>query len=381
MRLRYNIKNILIFLVAGVMICSIFDRSMLSSKLGLGGALENIITLLIILMFLISIIFSGHTRNEWLWLFCGLIIGIMIYHYIHAREYILFVLELFSLNQFSPKLFLKISIISITIGLALLYVMVILGLIPNTVYFRDYIVRYSLGTQHPLIFSGYIFLMSVAITFLNLNSERNKKILCSIILVFLIFLLSCFTKARNDELSILFCLIVLWVDKIKKQVLQKITFILSILFPLLIVFSIFITNVLSYNSNSYPFWNWLFSGRLNMQNELLQNYSIPLWGQDIPQTGGFSTSLMHYFYIDNSYARFLFMGGIIFFVFIILTIMIKILQLNNKKLGVLAIMMLIIGLNGIFSDNFSIFYSSLLMPLYFISSDKYIAEFDNDHKM
>ena len=61
----------------------------------------------------------------------------------------------------------------------------------------------------------------------------------------------------------------------------------------------------------------LFSGRLSLQYILLEYYSPLLWGQNITQQGfgGEQQTVNNYFYIDNSYARILFMYGIIFFLF------------------------------------------------------------------
>ena len=122
----------------------------------------------------------------------------------------------------------------------------------------------------------------------------------------------------------------------------------------------------------------LFSGRLSLQYILLEYYSPLLWGQNIPQQGfgGEQQTVNNYFYIDNSYARILFMYGIIFFLFLMMTLGFRIYKYGTKRAYMLGIILLIILVSGISADSFSLLTQNMLiLPLFFIN-DKSVNYLD-----
>ncbi|MBT9059093.1 hypothetical protein BTJ25_09720, partial [Lactobacillus delbrueckii subsp. bulgaricus] len=88
---------------------------------------------------------------------------------------------------------------------------------------------------------------------------------------------------------------------------------------ILVVIAVFISKIVPNQSNLYYMLDKLLSTRLYLQSILFNRYKIGILGQDIPQIGlgGQKTQVQAYFYIDSSYTRILFMGGIALFIILL----------------------------------------------------------------
>ena len=119
-------------------------------------------------------------------------------------------------------------------------------------------------------------------------------------------------------------------DKWNKSVNKIIASIGAAFTVVLGLISVFITSFLPYTTNLYFKLNNLFSNRLYFQSLLFQRYPLQLLGQYVYQSGygGGNNYVFNYFYIDNSFTRMMFLGGILFFVIFILCYLMLIFKLN-----------------------------------------------------
>ncbi|MDB6264720.1 hypothetical protein [Lactobacillus amylovorus] len=355
---KIEIYQIIVFFYSLIVMTNIFIRSMFN----FGSTLIQLRYVLVIGIFILSLLFEQCTTREYIWLIIGVVCSICTFQ----KENVLLILILFSLRNVPVKKLLTAIVFSIIISLCIIILATKLNIIPNLIFYRDNLQRYSLGTQYPLIFSSYVFSMSAAILLVNKHRFNGRLI---IVYGVIILLLEHFTHSRNDEFCIFLLILVICQQRLSINIKKCIVRILYVLTLSLILFSIFISNIFSYTSDMYIFLNNLFNQRLGQQYILFRNYSPKLLGQYIPQqgSGGMAQNINNYFYIDNSFVRLLFMSGILFSFFIMCTIFVQLFKLIQNDLFTISLVLMIILINGVFADSFSSFTLNLLMPLFYIS--------------
>lgn len=370
----FDFNKILIYMYALWALIEVFSRSMFS----MANIFNKLGIVLLFIMFLTSLLFVKHSKVQYGWLMIGLIIALCIWSTTSQNEYMLIVFLLFSLSEVSPKNILKPIIKVVTASLFFIFIASKFNIVPNLIYERNGVVRQSLGMQFPLVFSAYVFIILTALVILAQNNNNKYTIKVSLILIICLFFLEKVTNSRNDELSILLLLLIVWCSRINTDVIKNITYFLITFFNITFLISIFITKFISYTNNSYYYLDKLLSGRIQMQSILFNYYSIRLFGNNILQIGlggQAQGSVANYFYIDNSFTRFLFFGGIAFFIFIITTLIVKLIVLNNQSYSLISLSLLVVCINGIGADSLSILSTSLLLPLFLISTNKYKEDF------
>ena len=366
---KININNIYFILYGLELILGIFSRSTFSfSRLALKA-----FNIILLLSLIIVIFFVKHNIYELTWLAMGIGISCIIFYFTRQNDFFFIILMLFSFRKMSPKMLLQLVVMISSVMLLILFICSKLNYIPNLFFFRNLSVRESFGTQYPLVFSTYIFSICSALTMLY---GRKNRFILSILFIVVILVLDKFTNSRNDEISILLLILIIWLTKLSNKVLKSIANISIILYPIIVIISIFITQFIPYTSNIYLTLNQLFSGRLGLQSQIISLYKIRFFGNNIPQIGlgGQKQAVMNYLYIDNSYMRFLYMGGILFFIFILFTIIFTLIKLNNCNLSSIVMILLIIGFNGISSDSIYYLNTAILLPLFFIAIPNYLKD-------
>lgn len=350
----------LIYLYAFVVFLDIVNRSMFNVST-LTDALR---TMTVFLIFTISVLFNNHTKYEFIWLVIGITLAFASFLQSKDKDFLLMILLMFSLSNVPLKKTFKEISITIFISLFLIWLFSYLGYIPNLPFERLGEVRWALGMQSPIIFSAYIFSGLVA---LNYIGHDKHPYLIDVLDISVVILLDRITNSRNDEICILILLLINIILKKSNKIYRFLINIAIFIFPFVTLISIFITNILKYPSKLYYVVNQLLSGRLGIQDELIKSYPIKLFGQNIPQTGlgGKGTyQIINYFYIDNSYARFLYMDGLLVFVFLIITIVVTLYKLNNAGHSKLALFLLLVCINGILVDTFAALSTSVFIPFY-----------------
>ncbi|MDT9605895.1 hypothetical protein [Lactobacillus johnsonii] len=350
-----------------ILALNIFSRSMFS----LGnyiGVVEKISFVLSIIMLLMTVVYSTFSIKFIILMLLGIIVSILS----QSIECATMLLILFSLTNVSLNKTIKYSVVAIVICLMIIIISNKLGIIPTIIGIRYNKIRYSFGMQFPLVLSAYILYLSSLITIL-FHKRHPYFLIMGLIITTII--LDVFVNARNDELCILGLALVVLVNKVSKSIIKYVNIGALYLVAGLVLLSMNITNMVSYTSNLYYYFNYLFSGRLNLQYMLFADYHPKLIGQYIPQRGLGGLvfqNVANYFYIDNSYLRFLFMDGIIFFGFIIYIFFSQVILLEKNDLYVYSLILLIILVNGITSDTLStITQNIIILPLFFRKIEDY----------
>lgn len=364
-------KNILLILYSLIVVLSVISRSQLFREYDV----NNLRLIAIFLMTAYSVLFTNHSMFQWIWFTIGIFISVTgIVTEQVSIEYLIIVFLMFSLSEIYPKKFLQYTMFTIGFILLILMVLTFLKIIPN-VKVGITSVRNSLGTNYPLIFSGYVFYMSAA--FVALYNKRNI-IIPSIFLFIVVLFLDKFTAARNDEICILLLIVVLWIKKLNLFIQKNIVKIGIIATFIATIGSTFVSVVLPYNTNLYGYLNQLLTNRLQLQYTLFSYYKPTLFGQKISETGVLELGTSRYFYIDNSYIKLLFMGGILLFIFLLATLFFKVYQLYKNQIYIIALVLLILLINGITEDSLIRPSINLLIPLFFIKIRNYKIEFGRD---
>lgn len=373
---KKNLSDFLPYIYGLLVILKIISRSTFSFT----RFASKLSDFLIVLILIIVLILVKYSLREYLWLLIGLVISGINFYFTKQTDFFFIVITLFVFRKTSPREMLKVILITTTSMLTFLFLCSKLNYITNLSFFRGNLLRQSFGTQYPLVFSAYVLCVCVCLSILYGN---GKRIELTFLFLLIILLLNRYTNSRNDELSILLLILIMWVNKLPLKVQKNMTNLIIGIYPLLILFSIFITNFISYSSNTYLILNKLFSGRLGLQQQTIELYKVNFFGNVIPQNGlgGQTQNIINYFYIDNSYMRFLYMGGAVFFIFILCTIICTLIKIKNICLVDITLILLVICFNGITSDSFYYLNTSLLMPLFFIEVSEYLLDFKKGRKM
>lgn len=363
-----TLSNILLTLYTTTLVCDIFTRSMfLVDKSSL---LLHLRFVCIIMMAVFSLLGESHSKFDWICLFLGVLATIRA----SDTNFLLMILLLFSVKNLSPKLVLKATFFTIMVSLIIIMISSKLGIIINNISFRDGIFRQSLGMQFPLIFSGYVFLAFISWCLLD---QGKRKLLTCVFAVILVLFLDKITNSRNDEICIILASIISFVPNNSKKIIKKETDIVILILFIGMVVSVFINEIIPLDTNLGFKLDKLLSGRLGLQSTLFQYYHPTIFPQNIVQNGwgGKYTTALNYFYIDNSFTRFLFLGGILFFLIIVTIVFKKMLELSQNNMYKVALFLALIILNGIVADSFSILTTSLLLPMFGISNYQYKKDF------
>jgi hypothetical protein len=256
----------------------------------------------------------------------------------------------------------------------------IIGLIPNLLYYRDGVLRQSLGTIYPLTFGGSLFFGCSSFVMANDNTKKN--LFKEIIVLFICFLVTFkINAARNDSIFIILLLIVsLLVYFIKDKINKRIVLILIPIVYFITIFSIFITKVFPYYSRTYFYLNQICSGRLDMQSQLFNMYTPKMLGQTIPQVGlgGSQGIVTNYFYIDNSYAKYLFIYGILATLLLFYLLSNLLSNLLQDKLYKQAYVVLIIMMAGISEDALVNMSIDVILYVLFVSAEGWKDSFNRN---
>lgn len=366
------VKKIILILYLVSLSLGVYSYSMISwaSK---AGTLRR---LSIFLLGIISLVLLNHTLKQYLFFIIG--IGITGYSCLikHASiEYLIIIIIIFSLSTINPKTILKYSIIFIFLNLLIIAIGSKIGLIPNLLFYRDGILRQSLGTIYPLAFAANIFFLCAG--YVAINNGKNKILLQIFILIFASIFLLKVNGARNDSILTLLMIGSVLSVYIPKKINRSISIISAVIVFFISVLSIFITKILPYTTNLYNYLNVVFNGRLQFQYMIFNYYKPQLFGQLIPEVGlgGSQAPVLNYFYIDNSYTKMLFMAGIAFTVFMYFILIILVRRLIKNNMYKLLYILLILILAGIVEDSFINSAMNIFFTIFITRTDLLLKSF------
>lgn len=220
-----------------------------------------------------------------------------------------------------------------------------LGLIPQVIDYRDWIIpRFSLGFGHPNRLSLHIFVICLYMYYLY----HDKKIFLYIVYIISLFFIMTVTDGRTSAIGIVLLFILTYIDgkKIENNV-NKMAFnwakwvlviivAISILLPLLYIF-----NVIPHLTTT----NTLYS-RITLAANGFQEYGLSLFGQSIQSIGTLEAQRLGIRSngIDNAYVFVLINYGLLAFLslLVILSCAIDGIRINNDKYAIKCLLILLI---------------------------------------
>ncbi|AOW75280.1 hypothetical protein A4V11_09700 [Pediococcus acidilactici] len=355
-------ENILILMYEILLTLFFLQNSMFRYQLNV-SILMKLQLVTAFLIFIFSLLLSKRDKL-FVYTVGGMLIATSGINYLTTGYTNFFIMSLiiFSLRNVDVYKLLKYTMITLIILTGTVFVLSTFGKIDNLLYYRNGIERYSFGTIYPLSMSGYLFSISICLTLFT-DKHRLTRILVLMVMSYL-----CFTKmgARNDSFTIaMLALILIFKNSLLKSKVVK-GKIIPYLVVLLILLTNFFTVIIPYGTKMYLLLNSLLSQRMNLQDSLLHNYGITLFGRRIAENGNGGIEgqnlLLKYFYIDNSYARILFMGGAVFFALFLLCIFRKLEILLRNKNWFFACIFIVFLINGITEDSLQNPAYSIMLP-------------------
>lgn len=238
------------------------------------------------------------------------------------------------------------SYLWVSIGtLVVAYLSTKLGKIPDLMYTRDLIVRHSYGIIYPTDFAAHIFYICCAYVYLRFKNYSFKDMLFLLVIALITYRQ---TDARlNFGMIILLAISTLLLKHSKLQFVMKKVWMIPIVSFL---FTYFATKYFTLNSHFFSILNKLFSGRLGIVQETMNEYGVKWFGQKIIEHGwggkGFylNTRIFKYTYIDSSYMRLWIIYGILASVLFLCVITFLLKKVNSKRLILIVSLILLSGI-------------------------------------
>ncbi len=246
-----------------------------------------------------------------------------------------FLIVFFIINASRDLDFKKIAIIGLVIYAALFVITVIssyFGIVPNWMFYRQEIKRYSLGFIYPTdLMSVY-----VTITLLYFYIRNTKSTYLELfILEAIAIALYKYTNGRLGLIMTTMIILFLMIGKIFKHTklsdkikinsskIKNIVIILLKLLPILLFIVILAMSILYQNDIKIINWvNHIISERILLNSQAISNYPVKLFGSNVTWNGlggkyNVSFQDIDYNYVDMSYIRIIFDYGIIGTLFIL----------------------------------------------------------------
>lgn len=191
------------------------------------------------------------------------------------------------------------------------------------------------------------------------------------------WILNSVTGARNFSIAIILLAIIILIKKsillYGKALFFKITICITLVLSLI---SVFITKFIPYYSSTYYELNKLLSGRLSLQYTLVNDYQPKLFGQYIyqstSQTGGY------YFFIDSSYAKLIFISGILFTILYYFIVIRQLFKLVDLNLYILVLVFIVILITGFVQGSAIGVSANIFIPLLCVRANLFEEDFKNN---
>ncbi len=240
-----------------------------------------------------------------------LLSGILVYFQTHRLNFLVYSMLLVLLVNVDMKVVLRNYVIVAGILVVGVFLLSLVGMIPNLQYNRAGVIRNSFGFIYPTDFASHCFYLFLAISYLLKDKLIWTRSLFGVLLSAFIIK---YCDARLNALSILLATVIFVYFYYSKEKKLKI----FALFPYSVVVFASVVTYLSYKfSWSNPFLvsvNKLITGRLALGRNAFDTFGVHLFGTRNVQfigSGGKTESVIGYNYVDSSYVQMLFTYGIV----------------------------------------------------------------------
>jgi len=308
--IKIKFENLLVSIVVSVVVffntisTTMLDRTFFQVKL-------NFLFLVILLL---GLRFLHKMRVSYKYLIFSILLllsGILVYFQTNRLNFLVYSMLLVLLVNVDMKVVLRNYVIVAGILVVGVFLLSLVGMVPNLQYNRAGVIRNSFGFIYPTDFASHCFYLFIAISYLLKDKLIWSRTLFG-------FLLSAFIikycDARLNALSILLATVIFIYFYYSKGKKLKI-------FALLPYSAIVFASVITYLSYKFswsdPFLvsiNKLITGRLALGRKAFDTFEVHLFGTRNVQfigSGGKTESVIGYNYVDSSYVQMLFTYGIV----------------------------------------------------------------------
>ena len=308
--IKIKFENLLVSIVVSVVVffntisTTMLDRTFFQVK----------VNFLFIVVLLLGLRFLYKMRVSYKYLILSILLllsGGLVYFQMNRLNFLVYSMLLVLLVNVDMKVVLRNYVVVAGILVVGVFLLSLIGMIPNLQYNRAGVIRNSFGFIYPTDFASHCFYLFLAISYLLKDKFIWTRSLFGVLLSAFIIK---YCDARLNALSILLATVIFiyfyYSDGKKLKIFALLPY-------SAVVFASIIT-YLSYKfSWSNPFLvsvNKLITGRLALGRNAFDTFGVHLFGTRNVQfigSGGKTESVIGYNYVDSSYVQMLFTYGIV----------------------------------------------------------------------
>ena len=308
--IKIKFENLLVSIVVSVVVffntisTTMLDRTFFQVK----------VNFLFLVVLLLGLRFLYKMRVSYKYLILSILLllsGGLVYFQTNRLNFLVYSMLLVLLVKVDIKVVLRNYVVVAGILVVGVFLLSLVGMVPNLQYNRAGVIRNSFGFIYPTDFASHCFYLFLAISYLLKDKFIWTRSLFGVLLSAFIIK---YCDARLNALSILLATVIFIYFYYSKEKKLKI----FALFPYSAVIFASIVTYLSYKfSWSNPFLvtvNKLITGRLALGRNAFDTFGVHLFGTRNVQfigSGGKTESVIGYNYVDSSYVQMLFTYGIV----------------------------------------------------------------------
>ena len=308
--IKIKFENLLVSIVVSVVVffntisTTMLDRTFFQVK----------VNFLFLVVLLLGLRFLYKMRVSYKYLILSILLllsGVLVYFQTNRLNFLVYSMLLVLLVNVDMKVVLRNYVVVAGILVVGVFLLSLVGMVPNLQYNRAGVIRNSFGFIYPTDFASHCFYLFLAISYLLKDKFIWTRSLFGVLLSAFIIK---YCDARLNALSILLATVIFIYFYYSKEKKLKI----FALFPYSAVVFASTVTYLSYKfSWSNPFLvsiNKLITGRLALGRNAFDTFGVHLFGTRNVQfigSGGKTESVIGYNYVDSSYVQMLFTYGIV----------------------------------------------------------------------
>ena len=308
--IKIKFENLLVSIVVSVVVffntisTTMLDRTFFQVK----------VNFLFIVVLLLGLRFLYKMRVSYKYLILSILLllsGVLVYFQTNRLNFLVYSMLLVLLVNVDMKVVLRNYVVVAGILVVGVFLLSLVGMVPNLQYNRAGVIRNSFGFIYPTDFASHCFYLFLAISYLLKDKFIWTRSLFGVLLSAFIIK---YCDARLNALSILLATVIFIYFYYSNGKKLKI---FALLPYSAVVFASTVT-YLSYKfSWSNPFLvsiNKLITGRLALGRNAFDTFGVHLFGTRNVQfigSGGKTESVIGYNYVDSSYVQMLFTYGIV----------------------------------------------------------------------
>ncbi len=307
-----------------------------------GQAAYNVCLVIGMLLFGLKLIMTRHSIIEYAIMGGLLSLGLLVYYSSEEKSLLIFLTMMLGMKWVSTGKVFKLGAIIWTAGFVGMYVLSVIGVIPEIAYTLDRngwppILRHSLGYPHPNSLHITFFLLCIFVIYAFKNLSKKYITAISIILMLGNCYVFMYSLSRNGFLitSIYLFFQMYFVWRNKRSKIENI--LISLVFPFSSLAMIVTPLVTS--GDLFEKLNLIFAGRFIFSRYYLTYEPLKLFGiVSIPVP-------LDSYVIDSSYVYLLFRLGIVAFIlyFVAMILLIRQMLKNDMRFELAAVLALTVG--------------------------------------